>query len=113
MPVPPPVPLISPLFSALERMEPGSEAFLPTLELFLQIKEERKLLEKLEGSAAIHAADVIEKARDRGVFSCEAWADLFVACGRAHVFRHSRIPQTYPSPPTLTLWVVGGTANLL
>ena len=47
-------------------MEPGSEAFLPTLELFLQSEEERKLLEQLEGSAAIHAADVIEKARDRG-----------------------------------------------
>lgn len=65
MPVPPPVPPLSPLFLALERMEPSSEAFLPTLELFLQSKEEHKLLEQLEGSAATHAADVLEKARNR------------------------------------------------
>jgi len=93
-------------------MEPNSEAFLPTLELFLQSGEERKLLEQLEGSAAVHAADVLEKARDRES-SLVKLADLCVACGRTRVFRHSRIPQTYPSPPTFTLWVVGNTAHLL
>ena len=75
IPILPPVPSLSRLFSALERMEPSSKAFLPILRLFLRSKEERKLLERLGGSVC-----------SRGVFACEAWADLCVVCGCAHVF---------------------------
>ena len=83
---------LSRLFSALEMMKPSSEAFLQMLKLFLQSKEERKLLEQLKGSDAIYTADVLERVRDRGVFSCEVWADFCVVCGCAHVSRRSRIP---------------------
>ncbi|KAF9653302.1 kinase-like protein [Thelephora ganbajun] len=64
MPVPPPMFFPLPLFSALERVEPSSEAFLPTLDRFLASKGEHELLQQLEGSAAIHASDVLEKLLD-------------------------------------------------
>ena len=46
MSVPPPMPPLPRLLSALERIEPGSKAFLPILELFLRSKGE---LQQLEG----------------------------------------------------------------
>ena len=52
-------------------MDPISKAFLPTLKLFFQSSEECKQLEKLEGSAATHAANVVEKVRG-GVHFCES-----------------------------------------
>lgn len=65
MPALHPMPPLSRLSSALKRMKPGSDVFLPMLELFLRSKKERKLLEQLEGLAAVHAADVLEKVPGR------------------------------------------------
>ena len=72
MPAALPMPLVPSLLSVLERMEPGSETFLSTLEQFLRSKEDHKLLEQLEGSDAVCAADILEKVRDRAVVSCNA-----------------------------------------
>ena len=64
MPATPRMPLPH-LFSTLAKMDPSSKNFLPTLDLFLQSKEERKLLAQLEGPTAVYAANILDMVRNQ------------------------------------------------
>jgi len=109
-----PLASLPPLFSALARVEPTSEGFLPMLKQFLRSKGEHKLLAQMEGPTAVYVADILDKVREhRAVASCEAWADFHVVFVRASVLPPSGILQAHPPPPALTLRVVGGIAYLL
>jgi len=65
MPIPPPTLFLPVLLSSLETTDPRSQMFPQMLELLLLSKRERELLEQLEGSTAISAADTLDKVRDR------------------------------------------------
>lgn len=105
---------LPPIFSTLATVDPNSEEFLPTLGLFLQNKGEHKLLEQLEGSAAVYVADILDKVRNYwAAESRETLADLRVVFGCGSAFLPSKILQKHPLPPAVTMWVVGGVAHLL
>lgn len=60
---------LPPIFWTLTGVDPNSKEFLPILGLFLQNKEERKLLVQLEGSATVYVADTLDKVCDHRVGS--------------------------------------------
>lgn len=83
---------LSPLFSALARVEPTSKEFLPRLKQFLRSEGECELLVRLEKPAAVYVADVLDKVRDhRAADPRKTWADFCIAFVCASALPPSRI----------------------
>jgi hypothetical protein len=95
-------------FSRLQGVEFGSPECIYVLEQFLTKTKERKELGKLQGSHAIHVADILEKVRDFATISGEVRVEAFSSSSG-----HSEMSHAYLSSPAVTLRNVGSITNLL